>query len=52
MSRWEVVIGQATQFIVDTKGRTRLIKRGAQPILEAIASFEENLKLAQERVTL
>jgi hypothetical protein len=52
MSRWEVVIGQATQFIVDTKGRTRLIKRGAQPILEAITSFEENLKLAQERVTL
>lgn len=52
MSRWEEVIGQATQFIVDTKGSTRLIKRGAQPILEAIASFEESLKLAQERVTL
>jgi hypothetical protein len=51
-SRWEEVIGQATQFIVDTKGRTRLIKRGAQPILEAISSFEESLKLAQERVTL
>lgn len=52
MSKWEEVIAQATQFVVDTKGRTRLIKRGAKPILDAIAAFEENLKIAQERVTL
>lgn len=49
MSRWEDVIKQAAQFIVDTKGRTRLIKRGAKPIVDAIASFEENLVLAEKR---
>jgi hypothetical protein len=51
MSRWEDVIKQATQFIVDTKGRTRLIKKGAQPILEAITSFDENLAQSEKRAT-
>jgi hypothetical protein len=49
MSRWEDVIKQAAQFIVDTKGRTKLIKRGAKPIVDAIASFEENLELTEKR---
>lgn len=49
MSRWEDVIKHAAQFIVDTKGRTRLIKRGAKPIADALASFEENLALAEKR---
>jgi hypothetical protein len=47
MSRWEDVIKQATQFIVETKGRTRLVNRGARPIVDAIATFEENLELSE-----
>jgi hypothetical protein len=48
-SQWEQVISQATQFIVDTKGRTRLIARGAQPIMDAISVFEENLRFTEDR---
>lgn len=49
LSHWEDVIRQATQFIVDTKGKSRLITRGAKPIFEAIASFEENLEHSEKR---
>ena len=50
-SQWEQVISQATQFIVRTKGRTRLIDKGAHLILKALERFEEGLKATEIAAT-
>jgi hypothetical protein len=39
-SQWDQVITQATQFIVKTRGRTRLIDKGANLISKALNKFE------------
>jgi hypothetical protein len=46
-SQWEKVIAQATQFIVRTKGRTRLIDKGANLISKALNKFENELEATE-----
>ncbi|MEQ1907144.1 MAG: hypothetical protein ABL888_23365, partial [Pirellulaceae bacterium] len=46
-SQWEQVITQATQFIVKTRGRTRLIDKGANLISKALNKFEDDLKTTE-----
>jgi hypothetical protein len=50
-SQWRKVITQATQFIVQTRGRTRLIDKGANLVSVALERFEESLQSTEVSLT-